>query len=218
MSRENASGIARISEIIPQGAEIKYSKSEGGSFNKENNKMNFFWMSLPTTDEFKVAYIINTEKLGVGAYAIAGKFSYVEKDEKHEVPITASNFYVSPTNEVKLDISPATASLSEKNIITSAPAVDNAGKVVYRIQVMSTAKQLPNNYFSKNFNMNEKVSVENTKGQFKYIVGEFNDLNSALKFREGLVQKGLKDSFLIAFSDNKTISLTEAKEREGTVK
>lgn len=213
VSRQQASGIARLSEFIPEGAVIKYAKSEGGSVNTANNKMNFVWMALPTTDVFKVVYIISTEKLSVGDYSIAGKFSYVENLEKREVAIEASRFSISSSNEIKLS-----NSVTNGNNIAINPASSKTSKIVYGIQVMSTAKQLPSNYFSDNFNINEKVKIDNSKEQYKYIIGEFNDLNTALGFRESLVGKGLKDSFLVAFSDNKIISLAEAKERENTAK
>lgn len=214
VSRQQASGIARLAEFIPEGAVIKYAKSEGGSVNTANNKMNFVWMALPTTDEFKVVYIISTEKLSVGDYSIAGKFSYVEKLEKHEVAIEASNFSISATNEIKLTNSVAT----NHNVASNTSATSKANKVVYGIQVISTAKQLPSNYFSDNYKINEKVKIDDSKGQYKYIIGEFSDMNTALAYRENLVGKGLKDSFLVAFSDNKIISLSDAKEQKGSVK
>ena len=219
VSRDQATGIGRISETLPEGAEIKYSKSEGGTFNRTGNKMNFVWLSLPTADEFKVAYIINTEKLGEGAYSIAGKFSYLEKDAKREIAIEPSNFYVSTAKEIQLNNAPAIASLPKKDTPDNmTPTDDKAGKVMYQIQIMSTAKKLPDNYFSKNFKISDKIKVDNSKGQFKYTIGGFSDLNTALQFREGLVQKGLKDAFLIALLNNKEISITEAKEREATGK
>ena len=210
-------GIARLSEVIPEGTVVTYPKSEDKSFNTANNKVNFFWLILPNADEFKVAYIVSTEKLGSGTYTLSGKFSYIDKDdpkhEKHEMDIDPTMFYISATHELKLDNTPA--AIPNNNTISSSPAnSEKASAVKYGIQVMSSAKKLPANYFSKNYNINEKVTVLELNGQFKYILGEFSSMNSTLSFREALNQKGLKDSFIVAFLNGKKITLAEAKELE----
>lgn len=200
VNRQQASGIAKLTEFIPEGATIVYSKSEGGTVNTTNNKMNFTWIELPSIDEFKVSYILNMEKLNAGDYSIAGKFSYLEKNEKRETPIEASNFSVSSSKKITI----THASDSEKNNAARAlAAIDKTGKIVYGIQIMSTSKQLPANYFSNKFNVHDKIKVEDSKGEFKYIIGEFHDKQSAIAFRESLIAKGLKDSFVIALSDIK---------------
>jgi len=218
VNKEQASGIARLAELLPEGSVIKFAKSEGGSFNVSNNKIKFIWMSLPAAENITVAYVLSTEKLGAGDYSISGKFSFLEGNETRESSIDPSSFYVSATNELKLANAVAANVIlpsATTNEIHMPPAVaEKTGKVVYAIQVASTQKQLPDNYFSANYDIKDNVKIETSNGQFKYILGEFNDIHSATRFRETLSKKGLKDSFLVAFHNNQRISINEAKKLE----
>ena len=214
VDKQDVSGFAKLAELIPDGAVIKYAKSEGGSVDIANNKMNFFWLNLPQANEVRVTYILNTEKLNEGDYSVAGKFSYVADNAPRSVAIDPSTFSVSAAKGVSLE--PLSAVVSEN---AAAGATEKTDKIVYGVQVISTAKALPDNYFAKNYSLNEKVKIkDNTKGQFKYVIGEFNHLESALSYRETLIGKGLKDSFVVAFLNDKEISLNEAKAREGSFK
>ncbi|MFI5164404.1 MAG: hypothetical protein ACHQHP_04060 [Bacteroidia bacterium] len=219
VNKHGINGIARLTESIPEGAVIKYTKSEGGSFDVANNKIKFVWMSLPSADNMTVAYVINTEKLNQGSYSLSGKFAYVVGNSTYVFSLDTSSFFVSVTNEVKLtNAHSATASLpaSNENKIQSAPA--KTSKVVYGIQVASTQKQLPGNYFSANYNINDKIKIETANGQFKYVLGEFNDMNTAKNFRKTLIEKGVKDPFIVAFLNNQRISMEEAAKLETTPK
>ena len=216
LNKQEISGIARLAEFIPEGAVVKYAKSEGGSFNISNNNIKFIWMSLPSTENITVAYILNTEKLNQGNYSITGKFSFLEGNERREFSIHPSAFNVSATSEVKLENTPPVTSIlpsinTENPVL---PAVAKTSKVLYGVQVVSTQKQLPDNYFSVKYNVKDNVKIEMVNGQFKYILGEFNDINTANIFRETLSKKGLKDSFLVAFLNNERISISEAKKLE----
>lgn len=216
VNKEQVSGIARLAELVPEGAVVKYAKSEGGTFNIADNKIKFIWMALPSAENITVAYILSTEKLHTGDYSISGKFSFLEGSDTREFNLEPSNFNVSATNEVKLEnTSPESETVASVKYETSTLATaTSSSKIVYGIQVASTQKQLPDNYFSTNYNIKDIVKIETSNGQFKYILGEFTDINAASNFREVLSKKGLKDSFLVAFLNNQRISINEAKKLE----
>src|ERR1017187_1991832 len=94
ISRDQVGGFARLAEAIPEGSEIKYAKAEGGSFDIQNNKLKFIWLVLPAQNEVTVTYIVKTESLKPGNYAITGKFSYVTGDITKEFEIPSSPFNI----------------------------------------------------------------------------------------------------------------------------
>lgn len=201
VNKEDISGFAKLAEVIPEGSVIKYAKSEGGSVDIANNKMNFFWLNLPNNDEIKVTYILNTDKLNEGDYDIAGKLSYVSENNPKALVLDTSIFSISATQGINLE---PLASVVSKN-----------ERITYGIQIVTSDKPLPDDYFVKNYNLMDRVKINSENNLYKYVVGEFTNLYVAVEYREQLISKGLKSSNIIAFSDDKEIPLNEAKERQG---
>ena len=60
------------------------------------------------------------------------------------------------------------------------------------------------------------VETENvpTGGKI-YMVGKYTKLDEANKMKANVVQRGIKDAFIVAFKDGKRIDLAEAKRLTG---
>ena len=59
--------------------------------------------------------------------------------------------------------------------------------------------------------MNEVIYEEKIDVWYKYTVGNFPTLEEAVKYRQQLVAKGIKDGFIVAYNQGKRISLQEAR-------
>lgn len=77
------------------------------------------------------------------------------------------------------------------------------GKVVYKIQLLTSDKKLPSN--SKLFKGYKNIDFFKEKGLYKYTYGESTDFNAIKKLRREVI-KDFKDAFIVAFKDGKRVS------------
>jgi len=77
-----------------------------------------------------------------------------------------------------------------------------AGNVVYKIQILTSDKQLPAN--SRQFKGYKNVNYYVENGRYKYTYGESTRLDEMRKLRQSVL-KDFKDAFIISFKDGKRI-------------
>lgn len=97
------------------------------------------------------------------------------------------------TREKNSSSSPATSSSLNR---------DTKGKVIYKIQILTSDKKLSTN--SRLLKGYKNVDFYVEKGIYKYTYGETADFNSIRKMRRA-VAKDFKDAFIIAFKDGKKV-------------
>ena len=66
----------------------------------------------------------------------------------------------------------------------------------------------------KLFNLNEVIYEEQIGVWYKYTVGNFSTVDDAIKYREQLVLKGIKDGFIVPYFQGKRITLQEARDMQ----
>lgn len=94
------------------------------------------------------------------------------------------------------------SSQNRKQAVAATAKSDNAGKVVYKIQILTSDKKLSPG--AKVFKGYKNVSFFVEKGIYKYTYGETTDFNSIRKLRRQ-VAKDFKDAFIVAFKDGKKV-------------
>ncbi len=227
--KDKLNGFARLAEFIPEGAEIKYAKTEGGTFDIQGKRLKFIWIALPQKEEFNISYTVNTENLKEGNYAIYGKFNYVDGDETKEVDIASSSFNVSPNNTASIagmnsaaipvsaamPVSTAAVTKTAAPVASKATTSTTGSKVVYGLQLLTTKENLAADYFAKKYDVKQNVKVDVINGLNKYVVSGFKSSAEAIAYRDELAKKGCKDSFLVAYYNNQRVTMDDAKKLEG---
>jgi hypothetical protein len=201
INKDDVAGFARLSELIPEGSEIKYAKAEGGTFDIQSNKLKFIWMVLPKKGVVTVTYIVKTESLKQGDYSISGKFSYVDGEKSENFDIAPSSFNIN--------------SKGVANKVIFSQLLGPKSIVVYKLQLISTKDVLPQDYFSKNFKISEAVNVEKESGMNKYLMGQYQSQEEAYANQNMLNQNGYQGAVVVAYYNNKRITLSEARNLEG---
>lgn len=131
-----------------------------------------------------------------------------KKDSVEPQPAVAEKAQVQKNNEVLT----ASATPSVKNESkTNVPAP--AQGVRYRVQFALSPTEKPVN--SPEFKGIDNVKCYKHNNMFKYTTGDLPDLESALKLRQAMVEKGYKDAFVVPFLDEKRITIEEAKRLTG---
>ncbi len=204
INKDDVAGFARLSELIPEGSEIKYAKAEGGTFDIQSNKLKFIWLVLPKKGVVTVTYIVKTESLKQGDYAISGKFSYVDGEKTENFDIAPSLFNINSKGVA-----------GKVNKIIFSQLLGPKSVVVYRLQLIATKDILPQDYFSKNFKISEAVNVEKESGMNKYLIGQYQSPEEASANQDMLSKSGYQGAVVVAYYNNKPITLSEAKNLEG---
>jgi N-acetylmuramoyl-L-alanine amidase len=96
---------------------------------------------------------------------------------------------------------------AKKDPPTSEPMEENA--VYYAVQISTSARKFE--LKPENFKGVEGVSFYESSGFYKYTVGQSQNLAEIEALKIELRKKGFKDSFVVALSNGKRISLEEAK-------
>ena len=82
-------------------------------------------------------------------------------------------------------------------------------KVDYRVQFYTSSRAIPTT--SGRFKGLSEVSYYKQNGFYKYTAGHFSTLSKAVSHQYALRKKGYKDAFVVAFYQNKRITLQRAK-------
>ncbi|MCC8096934.1 MAG: N-acetylmuramoyl-L-alanine amidase [Tannerellaceae bacterium] len=85
---------------------------------------------------------------------------------------------------------------------TSKATPADQGKTVYKIQILTSDKKLPNN--SRQLKGYKDVSFYQENGLYKYTYGESSDFEK-IKVLRNKVAKDFKDAFIIRFKDGKRV-------------
>ncbi len=91
-------------------------------------------------------------------------------------------------------------------------------KVVYKIQIGTYKGKLPANVAQlfKRLSILRKIDVAaNEKGFDVYTIGELTNFNDAIALQKQIRLEGVKDAFVVAYHNEKRITLEEAKKLLG---
>jgi chromosome segregation ATPase len=91
----------------------------------------------------------------------------------------------------------------------SAGKVKVEERVVYSINVISSDEALD---MAKTFKNESNIREYIESGRYRYAIGQYNSLGEAIKAKETMKAKGYSLAFIVAFKNDKRISLKEALE------
>jgi N-acetylmuramoyl-L-alanine amidase len=111
-------------------------------------------------------------------------------------------------NETVLKKDSVKAAVTEKPFL---PKADVVPALLFRVQIATSAKPLPEN--SERFKAagGEKIYSDITpEGLHKYMTGSFTEMEQALDHQKKMREKGYADAFVVAYKDGKRIPIQEA--------
>lgn len=147
-----------------------------------------------------------------------------EENDKNEVT-TAENEPKTPTESPKdltknkptkeavedktvVKVGEVEEKLEEKIIVPKAPIEKTESGIVFKVQLMASAKVVP--LEAKNFNGLDNISKEPFKRLYRYMYGNTNSYNEAKTLKSKADTKGYTTSYIVAYKNGKRIPLKEA--------
>jgi hypothetical protein len=234
IERGNANGFARFFHDLPQGFTIENVISGGADFFRDNNQINYVWLELPDEELIIIQYLAMADKLLAGSFKIGGHFDYII-DGKERVSIEAGSIsikldrsaivesvelpegYIVSTQEEEVEdvvgIDKQKEEVTEEIKEEKETEIDNP-IIRFRVQVSISSQrfsleELEDRVGSK---LQHGIIVLKSGNMFKYHSGSFPYYESASEYLAELKAGGISDAFVVAFSDENQISISEARE------
>jgi len=104
-----------------------------------------------------------------------------------------------------------TAQRTKKEEVVLEKPVPATGSLVFKVQFMTSPRKIE--LSDKRFSKVQTVEMYEHNGLFKYTSGKFSTANAAQKHQQQLKQQGYSDAFVVAFENNKRISMDEVRKR-----
>lgn len=99
VSKGAVSGFAKFQQELPAGMTATAIETKSGTFSFTDQNVKIIWMSLPTEKEFTISYKVSVSKDMSGPTSLAGKFSYIDNNEKRTVNVNPSTIDVENPNK-----------------------------------------------------------------------------------------------------------------------
>jgi hypothetical protein len=210
IERRNLDSFFLIEQDLPAGCTAVGVESQGALFTMKDGKVKYSWLRLPDEKEIQVMYKVITPFTMRGKQEIAGKYYYIQDEEKQIFDLPKSSIeiieYIAPSD-----------SLAEKtllgviNLDEDKPSYVDEQKVdlEYKVQILSSTKQLDRDSLRKDYGMKEKLVEENFNGLYKYTVGSFTTYEQARDFKNKLDYTRYIP-FVIAYNRGVRITVGEA--------
>lgn len=210
IERRNLDSFFLIEQELPKGCSATGVESQGAIFSFKDGKVKYSWLRLPAEEEIEVIYKITLPFEMRGEQSIAGKYYYIQNEEKQVFDMPATKIdvieYVAPSD-----------SLAEKTLLgvvnldeTKPEYVDQQKTdLEYRVQILSSTQKLDRDSIRKEYGLKEKVVEENFNGLYKYTVGEFNTYEQARDFKNKM-DYSRYIPFVIAYNRGVRITVGEA--------
>jgi hypothetical protein len=99
VKKEGVGGFAKVQQTLPDGFIAEVIDAKGATFSFKDNIVKFIWMALPSENEFKVSYKLKTIESVEGNFTLAGKFSFIDENERKNIEIPSSAITITKKSE-----------------------------------------------------------------------------------------------------------------------
>jgi hypothetical protein len=93
-------GFARFQQELPMGVTAKAGQSSNADFSFEDQRVNLIWLKLPAGEHLKISFTIQAHETIKGVFALGGKFSYIEEEDRNEVTVPANEITITPSPNI----------------------------------------------------------------------------------------------------------------------
>ena len=100
LTKSDLNGFSRFAQDIPAGLTATSINTANADFTFKDNRVRFIWLKLPDADTFTVSYDIKVDQRLKGTFDLAGKFSFIDKNERKSVDLLAKQITINPSPDI----------------------------------------------------------------------------------------------------------------------
>jgi len=124
IEKSGLTGFAKLQIDLPEGLTATAIETKGASFTFADGKAKFIWMSLPSSPSFKVSYTLSAAATASGVQPIAGRFSYIEGNERKVQELASATIDMGAPGAVAAAEPPPAAPASSE-VVTEDPTTND---------------------------------------------------------------------------------------------
>lgn len=224
-------GFARFYHDLPRGFIVENVFGDGADFFRDNNQVNYVWLDLPDKDIVTIQYLARADELLAGSFSITGRFDYIQ-DGKRRVSVLAESASISldrsasvesvefmKTDEAEPEVIVNDSITGQENKPEEIKEADKArvSDISYRVQVSISSQRFSQGELEDRIGSKLKhgVRILETGNMFKYQSGSFKSYSEAAEYLDELKNKGVVDSFIVAYNKDSQISIKDAQSLTG---
>jgi GR25 family glycosyltransferase involved in LPS biosynthesis len=184
-------GFSRFQMELPAGITATSGNSANADFSFKDQKVRFMWLRMPEDDAVTISFNIQCNERLKGTFDLAGKFSYIEDNERKSVDLAPQSVTIVPSTSVnptmlvdinefgKLGIPAGAESYANIACIRQRPVYSESGKdytvtlLVNKEALKKFAKieeSIPEGYTAINIESNEGIfTFKNNKVKYLWM-------------------------------------------------
>ncbi len=97
LNKGNLEGFSRFQQNIPAGLTANAESSSNADFTFSDKRVRLIWLRIPQNDEITVSYRVKVDERLKGTFTLAGKFSYIDNNERKSVDIQPVSINIVPS-------------------------------------------------------------------------------------------------------------------------
>jgi hypothetical protein len=181
VKKDGVGGFAKVQQTLPEGFLAEVVDAKGATFSFKDNIVKFIWMALPSENEFKVSYKLKSLESIEGNFSIAGKFSFIDENERKNIEIPSSSITITKVEmvaeEVVIEEEPNTEVVEEPvNEVVEVAVEENITTPIITETVnednsveINCVRDIKRNDTGNNYEVKVKISQTNLEGFAKIV-------------------------------------------------
>jgi hypothetical protein len=207
----NAEGFMRFTQDLPVGFTVVKDSSGEGDFNWSNDQLNIVWMKLPESHLITFSCYYKPDQPMNGDFTLNGRLVYIaDRETRESFQMKEKKINIGGSNGLlPEELKTNTGVLSETKMEKKAVNQDYTQKnvIVFRVQVSISSTNISANELKRELGIDSKegVTIVRSGKMFKYQLGSFADYDAANRLLKQLIDKGIKDAFIVAYNGKEQI-------------
>lgn len=100
LNKKNISGFCRFQQELPAGFTATAVSTSNADFTFKDQKVRFIWLKLPGEEQIEISYKITCDERLKGSINLAGKFSYIEENQRKSVDVEPRSLAIVPNPNI----------------------------------------------------------------------------------------------------------------------
>lgn len=100
LKKNDLSGFCRFQQELPAGFKATSVSTSNADFTFKDQKVRFIWLKLPDEEEIEISYKITCDERLKGSVNLAGKFSYIEDNQRKSVDVAPKQLTIIPNPSI----------------------------------------------------------------------------------------------------------------------
>jgi hypothetical protein len=130
LNKASIDGFSRFQQNIPAGLTAISDQSSNADFSFSEKRVRLIWLRVPNTEEIAVSYKVKVDEKLKGTFTLAGKFSYIENNERKSVDVNPVSVTILPSPNIDPSLTVDVNDYEKMALPYTGPSAESAASIV----------------------------------------------------------------------------------------